>query len=1059
MNLPSGKFTLALRFFKINLYFTNFCRVYRMRMSMLILVTHANRPGHNNEMPFRIIYKQVYEMIDQKTTAFIGKAIREGKYLNITYKNKNGEITRFWISILGITADDKLRVNMFNVTKDEPILNADISISRIQTAEILRFSHYDVSEELIKKIDEDKSLQKYGFDGYDNNLLNYYLECYKANRDPFLHQQHLIPGIDLPGLINTNPYHLSDEQQKHIIKKIYNNNYSTFYYYELALCEFSIDLESRGKFVVAFRILTYDPVGKTLQIGNRTHFNANFYIQDNKYSLSYYTDLSPGDFEAIYLNDKTDAIELLRGNFKSGESPNTRPEIVVLGYQQIDISNIYEEINSEHSREGMKTPLKAFFQNLSLRDRRNRKEPYIVLYDNNVNIDQLRTIYNSLKYPITYVQGPPGTGKTQTILNVVVNCLTNNKTLLISSNNNIPIDGIKDKLFLRKYKNKEILFPIIRLGNNKLVSEALKKMKALYEFETKDKPKEKLLVNLKEKAKENNQELLDKLEEYEQRIDFEQNLEFINGLLSKGSNWLLEQEKKRLEERLNQIPEITDDDVKGIFEVIKDNYQLLQFFYFESLKHIKRLKNKDYGELVKILYIQDEEARVKEFNKWIANDENLKLFTRVFPIILTTNISSRKLGKEFKFDLLTIDEAGQCDIATSLIPISKCENMVLIGDTNQLKPIVVFEESKNKKLMKQFEIDELYDYYNNSILSVFKRIDNISRDILLSYHYRCGKKIINYSNMRFYESKLNLTAIENIGEVKLLDVNNVNHKNKNSQLEEAWEIVNYIKDNKLSDVFIITPFRNQEEVINHYLSEAKEKKEIDSSVSCGTIHKVQGQENKTIIISTAISRQTNSRTYDWIKNNSQLINVGVTRAKENLIIVTDKNAIDILSRKDDDLYALIQYVERNGSTQIPQSVVNKFTVGFSNNSKFENDFYKTMQHYCTVKGGRFKRNVKVIDLFPDEKGNDLVNKKEFDGVLYNGSVPEIVFELNGAEHNKNKKRIASDKTKMELLMRKKISFFPIPNQYAKHYEFIGELISKFKGDGYQKELFFEDTTN
>src|SRR5690606_20786900 len=95
----------------------------------------------------------------------------------------------------------------------------------------------------------------------------------------------------------------------------------------------------------------------------------------------------------------------------------------------------------------------------SLLDRKNRKEPYIVLYDNNVNIDQLRTIYNSLKYPITYVQGPPGTGKTQTILNIIVNSLTNNKTLLISSNNNIPIDGIKDKMSIGKYRNKDILLP------------------------------------------------------------------------------------------------------------------------------------------------------------------------------------------------------------------------------------------------------------------------------------------------------------------------------------------------------------------------------------------------------------------------------------------------------------------------------------------------------------------------------------------------------------------------------------------------------------------------
>src|SRR5690606_39242110 len=147
------------------------------------------------------------------------------------------------------------------------------------------------------------------------------------------------------------------------------------------------------------------------------------------------------------------------------------------------------------------------------------------------------------------------------------------------------------------------------------------------------------------------------------------------------------------------------------------------------------------------------------------------------------------------------------DMATSLIPISKCKNMVLIGDTNQLKPIVVFEEIRNEKLMKQFEVDEVYDYFNNSILSVYKRIDNISRDILLSYHYHCVKKIIEYSNMRFYESRLKLSAIKNNGEVKLLDVNNVNQKNKNSQIEEAKTIINYIKDNKLVDVFIITPFR------------------------------------------------------------------------------------------------------------------------------------------------------------------------------------------------------------------------------------------------------------
>lgn len=991
-------------------------------------------------------------MIDPTISTLIGKSIREGKYLSITYKNKSGEVSPFWISILDINSKDELRVNMFNVTKDDPIRNAKIFISAIQSAELLKFSYYDVQDKLVKKLERDESLQIYDFNRYDK-ILNYYLECYKTNKDPFLYKTHLIPGVDILELSDKNPYQLTDEQQNQIIKEIYHNEYNKYYDYELAISEFSIDLPLRGKFVIAYRKLLFDPVNKRLYLGGKTYFNSSFYIEGVRHSLSYYADISQADFETLYVKSKSEAIELLRSNFRIGEMPNTRPEVVILGFTQIDISGIYDTIHADRQSEEMQIPLKAFFQNLSLLDRQNRKEPHIVLYDRNVNIDQLRTIYNALKYPITYVQGPPGTGKTQTILNIVVNCLINNKTLLISSNNNVPIDGIREKFYLGKYKDKEILFPIVRLGNNECVMQALRTIKELYDFETKDVPKEALLFNLKEKSKENNRLLLDRLKQYENRIDLLQNLGFIEELLSMGNNHLLEKEKQKLEERLSQIPEITNDNFNGIFEVIKDNHHLLQFIYFESLRHIKRLKGKEYSVLMEILNIEEEEKSVKEFNKWIADDENLEKFTKVFPIVLTINISSRKLGKKYKFDLLTIDEAGQCDIATSLIPISKCKNMVLIGDTNQLKPIVVFDESRNEQLMNRFSVDKAYDYYHNSILSVYKNIDNISRDILLSYHYRCGEKIINYSNMRFYENRLNLSMIKKPGSVKLLEVTNVNQKEKNTTLEEAQEIVRYIADNQLTDVFIITPFRNQEAVLNHYLQKAKENGEIDSTVSCGTIHKIQGQENKTIIISTSISSTTSSRTYVWIKNNSELINVGVTRAKENIVVVADKKAIDILSRRDDDLYALIEYVQKNGTTEIAQSTANKFTIGFSNDSLFENEFYKTMGHYCTIQGTRFERNVKLTDVFPEERNNPNVNKKEFDGVIYLGKAPQVIFEINGAEHYRNKKRIESDRRKIQLMEGKDLKLIFIPNQYVKHYEFIRELLIKVKGGIYQKTLF------
>jgi spore coat protein CotF len=307
--------------------------------------------------------------------------------------------------------------------------------------------------------------------------------------------------------------------------------------------------------------------------------------------------------------------------------------------------------------------------------------------------------------------------------------------------------------------------------------------------------------------------------------------------------------------------------------------------------------------------------------------------------------------------------------------------------------------------------------------------------------------------MRFYENRLNLSKIQANGNLQLIAVSNVNQKDRNANIEEAQEILRYIAENNLTDTFIVTPFRNQEAVLNYYLKTAKANQEIDESVSCGTIHKIQGQENKTIIISTSLSRNTSARTYEWIKNNSQLINVAVTRAKENLVVVADKKAIDILSRKDDDLYALIDYVQKRGMAPVRQSTANRFTIGFSNDSKFEDEFYKTMSHYCTLQESRFERNVKVIALFPEEFDNPDLNKKEFDGVIFQGRIPKVVFEINGIEHYKNKKRIASDKIKMQLLQSKNIARIAIPNQYVKHYEFIRELMNKIKGGVYQKSLF------
>ena len=96
-------------------------------------------------------------------------------------------------------------------------------------------------------------------------------------------------------------------------------------------------------------------------------------------------------------------------------------------------------------------------------------------------MDQLLAIHNAMKYPVAYIQGPPGTGKTNTIINTIVTAFFNERTVLFASYNNHPINGVYEKLSAIKYHGRNIPFPILRLGNNEKVKEALITMKRLYE--------------------------------------------------------------------------------------------------------------------------------------------------------------------------------------------------------------------------------------------------------------------------------------------------------------------------------------------------------------------------------------------------------------------------------------------------------------------------------------------------------------------------------------------------------------------------------------------------
>lgn len=984
----------------------------------------------------------------------ISESIKTGKWLDISYKNKNNEITYYWIAINDIDLKNKIiNANIFNDKKSLDCLNVNIYFDNILTAKLLDFTTYEVNENLIKKIEtnkDDASWLKYEY--FDNNILKYYIECNKLDNDPYQVDSCLLDGIDVDLLLKERKIQLNDEQVKYIIRYIYNYdiNDSKYHNNEFIINILAID-NSNKKYVLLYHKVDFNALDKTIVVDPTIRINQSFLIDGKRHSISNYIDVNTEIFVERITQNYYEYIdpyrEYIRSNLRNGETLNELPEFMILQREiPVSLEPTYNVIENEFVNSNLEFPLKAFFKSLNRRGAK-RNEPHIILYDRKVNIDQMRVIYNTMKNPITYVQGPPGTGKTQTILNVILSAFFNSKNILITSSNNKPVDGIIEKLSFSYRKENDIPFPYLRLGNRLEILKALDRIKELFEFNIVGSPIEYKIDKIKDNNIKESKKLLEALEIYEKKKELKEKIDYSTKLLHSLTNYeshLYKNTRKQLNillEEYNGYRDVTNEEVLNLVVAVSESHKFKQYLYFESAKYIKKLKLPRYKELISICYMQDEEEKTIKFNKWCAHDGNIKLLKDAFPIIMTTNISSSKLGTaKHKFDLVIMDEAGQSNCATALLPIARAKSLLLVGDTNQLKPVILLEDNVNEQLKYHFNISSDFDYNKNSILELMRRNDPISKDIMLTYHYRCGRKIINFSNKRFYDNKLNLDNLSNEGNISLLDVKNVNSKLRNQNYEEAEAIVNYIKRNNIKDAAIITPFVNQQMLINQIL-----KYNNITDIKCGTIHSVQGAEKDTIIISSSISPKTSKKTFEWLKNNAEITNVAVTRAKKNLIVVTDTEALEHLSEdKKDDLYNLVKYIRSNGNVEIEPNESKTIQIGSSNGSLNEDIFFETISHFCTIYNYfQVKRNVKLSTIF----NSDPILKQsrlEFDIVLYsienNRQIPKIAIELQGGEHFGDYNREKCDARKAQICKEKNIKLIAIPNSYVKAYETVKQLI-------------------
>ncbi len=283
-------------------------------------------------------------------------------------------------------------------------------------------------------------------------------------------------------------------------------------------------------------------------------------------------------------------------------------------------------------------------------------------------------------------------------------------------------------------------------------------------------------------------------------------------------------------------------------------------------------------------------------------------------------------------DLLIVDEAGQVLPEVSGASFALAKKAMVIGDTKQIEPI--WSITKQVDIGNMVEANMLPKNYNEV---VYKKIadlgktsssgsvmriaqhatryhydPDLARGMFLFEHRRCFDEIINYCDELCYSNKLipmrgspkNYNGLPTMGYLHVNGIcQNSNGSRKNDL--EAQTIAEWLLANKnqlesthkkpLNEIVgIVAPFTGQVRAI----SSACKARGIavgqnNGEITVGTVHSFQGAERLVVIFSPTYSKHADGK---FIDRNQSMLNVAVSRAKDNFLVFGDMDIFDSSQR-------------------------------------------------------------------------------------------------------------------------------------------------------------------
>ena len=564
------------------------------------------------------------------------------------------------------------------------------------------------------------------------------------------------------------------------------------------------------------------------------------------------------------------------------------------------------------------------------------REPKQVFFPFGCNASQKAAVEAALMHQTSIIQGPPGTGKTQTILNIIANLLLADKTVLVVSNNNSAVENVAEKL-----AEESLDFIVAKLGSVQ--------NKEAFIANQPDYPDMSGWAIKEEPARQQAQNSLHTVTqgfdaqtrqaqlkaEYDALLKETKYNDMLQ-LESSDNEWLNDKRSSKLMKLLNLYQlKIENSPKADIWFRLKWTFLLgMRIFSFlggkpsdvvtglESAYYFSRkteieqeldaivttLQSIDIkrctAELrsASLLVLKSKMAkryRASERIRFTTKDIKPKTeeFLKEYPVVLSTTYSAKScISKDMVFDYVIMDEASQVDIKTGALALSCAMNAVIVGDDKQLPNVVSREEDQAlDAILSTYNVDDKYNAATHSFLQSCVEVFKDAPVTLLREHYRCHPKIIEFCNQKFYDGEL-VSMTTDKGEDKVLQVVRTikgNHARGHFNQREIDVITQEVMPEyaDMGTVGIITPYRSQAEEIN---------KVIGSDIA-STVHKYQGRECDTIIMSMVDNAPTE------FSDDPNLLNVAISRAKTHLCIVTNGNDMP----QDTNIAQLIAYIQYN----------------------------------------------------------------------------------------------------------------------------------------------------